>query len=234
MFLIGMIASLLPSKVRAELFPEQASSDLRKPAIASGLSQMVGCMAALMLGFKPFVQSQFAQIDHRAVTAGVESSGETAVMGIGLVIAVAYILRPLSIALFYFSFEGAVRAIAAFTGNELIGTLPLYLLLLVGRKAKKEVREFKLGPRIRDKVFPAPDGESEYDLVIASCRPKDWNQSLTIQYQDQLYELVRSIEGDPPRRFVFLLKKAPLSKLVRGLHDYDPDEGLVAESANEP
>ena len=110
-------------------------------------------MTALFMGYKPFVLSQFAQIDPRAVTAGVESSGETAVMGLGLIIAVAYILRPLSIVLFYFSFEGAVRAIAAFAGNELIGTLPLYLLLLVGRKAEKEVREFRLGPRIPDQVL---------------------------------------------------------------------------------
>jgi hypothetical protein len=227
-----MFVSLLPPKMRPEWLRKYAA-DLRNPAILSGIAQMLGCLSALIVGYKPFVQSQFAAIDHRVAVGGAETAGETAVMGFGLILALAYILRPLSVALLYFSIEGAVRLVAAVAGGESIGTLPLYLLCLLERKTKKEVHEFKLGARIRDKVFPAPDGEPEYDLVIASCRPKDWNQSLTISHEGRLYELVRWFEADPPRRFVYLLKKAPLSKLVRGLHQYDPDEGITAESVSE-
>jgi len=232
-FYVGLIASLLPPKARPEWLQAHVA-DLRNPAILSGVAQMLVCLVAVILGYKPFVQSQFAAIDPRAVTAGVESSGETAVMGLGLVIAVAYILRPLTLLLFYFSFEGGVRAIAAVAGGESIGTLPLYLLYAFERKTRREVREFKLGARIRDEVLAAPDDEPEYDLLIASCRPKDWNHSLTISYDGRLYEVVRQFETDPPRRFVYLLKKAPLSKVVRGLHLYDPDEGITAESVNVP
>jgi hypothetical protein len=102
-------------------------------------------------------------------------------------------------------------------------------LLLVGRKAGRGVHELKLGARVRDQVHFAPAGEKDYDLVISSCRPKDWNSSLTIRYDEQLYEFVRSFEcEEPPRRFVTLLKKAPLSKIVRGIHDYNPDEVKTA------
>jgi hypothetical protein len=190
---------------------------------------MTVCMGTVVLGYRPFVMSQFAATDPRAVSAGVQSSGETAVMGLGLMIAVAYLLRPLTLALFYFSFEGAIRAITAFVSGEIVGTLPLYLLLLTSRKAREEVSEFRMGPRICDTVIAAKEGETEYDLMIASCRPKDWNQSLTISYEDQFYELVGSFDSDPPRRFVYLLKKAPISKLVRGLHVYDPEERIIKE-----
>ena len=194
---------------------------------------MLICLVELIIGFRPFVQSQFAAIDHRVAIGGAETAGETAVMGFGLILALAYILRPLSVALLYFSIEGAVRLVAAVASGECIGTLPLYLLLVVQQKTRKEIREFKLGARIRDSVFPAPDGEPEYDLVIASCRPKDWNHSLTISHEGRLYELVRWFETDPPRRFVYLLREAAQSKVVRGLHEYDPDEGITAMSISD-
>lgn len=194
---------------------------------------MIVCMSAIIAGYKPFVMSQFAAIDPRAVTAGVESSGETAVMGLGLVIAVAYILRPLTVTLVYFFFEGAIRAIAAFVSNEIVGTLPLYVGLLISRTMSARVREFRLGPRVCDTVVAAPEGELEYDLEISSCRPKDWNESLTISYDDQLYELSGSFQTDSQRRFVYRLRKAPKSKVVRGLHLYEPEEALVAEPASE-
>jgi hypothetical protein len=142
-----MFVSLLPPKLRPEWLRKYAA-DLRNPAILSGIAQMLGCLSALIFGYKPFVQSQFAAIDHRVALGGAETAGETAVMGFGLILALAYILRPLSVALLYFSIEGAVRLVAAVAGGESIGTLPLYLLCLLERKTKKEVHEFKLGARI--------------------------------------------------------------------------------------
>jgi len=228
-FFAGLVGTFLPAGLRPAWLRDHLE-DLRTPAILTGLVQMAACLVTLFLRYMPFVHSQFAAVNERAMSGAAEKSGETAVMGLGVVVLVAYILQPISLALFYFALEGAVRAIAAFIHNEPIGTLPLYLLLLLGRKAQKEAREYQLGPRVVDKVLPAPDGETGYDLVIASCRGKDWNPSLTIVYQEQLYELARSFEGDGPRKFVYLLRKAPRSKLVRGLHHYDPEEGVTAES----
>jgi hypothetical protein len=227
-----LAASFVPAKSRPKWLQEHVA-DLRSSAIFSGLAQMLICLIELIIGFRPFVQSQFAAIDPRVAVGGAETAGETAVMGFGLIIALAYILRPLSVALIYFSIEGAARLVAAVASGESIGTLPVYLLFVVERKARKEIREFKLGKRIRDSVSPAPEGESEYDLVIASCRPKDWNHSLTIAHDGRLFEVVRWVETDPPRRFVYLLREAPQSKVVRGLHQYDPDEGISAESLSD-
>jgi hypothetical protein len=67
---------------------------------------------------------------------------------------------------------------------------------------------------------------TDYDLRIESCRPKPWTALTTISYNDQLYEVAREFTGSPPRRFVYLLRKAPERKLVRGLHHYSPEETL--------
>ncbi|MGZ4813193.1 MAG: hypothetical protein ACXVZI_10530, partial [Terriglobales bacterium] len=53
-----------------------------------------------------------------------------------------------------------------------------------------------------------------------------WNEIVSIRYNDELYEL-RSVEsGEPPHRFVYLLRKKPLNKVLRGWRDYDPGEPL--------
>jgi hypothetical protein len=96
-----------------------------------------------------------------------------------------------------------------------------------------ELREYQLGPRICDLVVAAPEGKQEYDLEIASCRPKDWNQSLTISYGDHLFELAEISKAEAPRRFVYRLRKAPVSKVVRGLHLYDPLEGTGEEPSHD-
>ena len=79
-----------------------------------------------------------------------------------------------------------------------------------------------MGPRVIDVV----QTEGAGDLLIASCRPKLWTQLTTIRYQDQLYELVKANQGAAPRRFLYLLRRIPPHKLVRGVHDYALDEAL--------
>jgi hypothetical protein len=66
-----------------------------------------------------------------------------------------------------------------------------------------------------------------YDLLIASCRPKEgWNHLMTVTYQGQLYEVTHHEQGGPPRRFLYHLKGKPEGKVVRGLYHYDPAEVL--------
>lgn len=73
----------------------------------------------------------------------------------------------------------------------------------------------------------APGESADHDLRVESSRPKPWNQLTTISHNDQLYEVARELTGQPPRRFVYLLRKAPESKVVRGLYHYSPDETLT-------
>jgi len=63
-------------------------------------------------------------------------------------------------------------------------------------------------------------------LQISSCRPKPWNRLTTISYNDVLYDLQGTKKGTSRRQFVYVLRKKPLSGVVRGLHHYSPDEVL--------
>jgi len=49
---------------------------------------------------------------------------------------------------------------------------------------------------------------------------------ITVAYQDELYEVAAAQEGHPPRPFVYLLRKKPDHKVIRGIHHYDPEEAL--------
>jgi hypothetical protein len=118
--------------------------------------------------------------------------------------------------------EGFVRVTAAVATSEELPTLPLFLLSLLDARAREYRRERALGPRVVDVV----QVEGASDLLIASCRSKPWNQLTTIRYQDQLYELARTNQGAKPRPFLYLLRRIPPSKLVRGIHDYSPEEAL--------
>jgi hypothetical protein len=42
------------------------------------------------------------------------------------------------------------------------------------------------------------------------------------------YELVSEHEGESRRRFVYILRRKPTTAVIRGIHEYNPDEALEA------
>lgn len=85
--------------------------------------------------------------------------------------------------------------------------------------------EETMGPRVPDIVerLSAPDCQ----LRIASCRPKPtWDHLMTVEYEDEYFEVVTEKLGAAPRPYVYLLRKLPQGKAIRTLHHYRPDEPL--------
>ena len=186
---------------------------------------MLSALGILAVRYPRFIQEQVAQIDARVVAGLAEKGGDTAVRAAGIILLVAYVLLPTSLLLIYFAFEGAVRLIAAISTREVVGTLPLALLDIASQKWSEYYAEKKQGPRVPDLVSEPPMNGSGYDLAIASCRSRPgWDHLMTISYNDKLYEVAEYIEGDEPRKHIYLLRLAPLQKVVRGLHQYDPEE----------
>lgn len=222
-FSLGLLLALLPERFRRKWLP-QWHGNLRSSAAASGVAQTLTALGVLLARYSKFVNDQVAQIDVRVISGMAEKGGDTAVRGIGIILLFAYVLLPLSILLIYFAFEGVVRLAAAITTGEVVGTLPLALIDIAVQKWHAYYAEKKLGPRVPDVVSVPPDG-SGYDLAIASCREKPgWNRLMTISHNETLYEVAGYEEGEEPRRHVYLLRRAPLHKVVRGLHHYDPEE----------
>jgi hypothetical protein len=148
--------------------------------------------------------------------------------GMGIAVLLEYIFQPLTLLLVYFAIESAGRLVAAFVTGEIVPSLPLQAIEWTRQKVRGEQAKRELGPPIIDLVEAGATGE--YDLRIASCRPRpNWNNLMTVSYQDELYEIVREERAAKPRPWVYVLRKKPESKVVRGLHAYAPDELLPRE-----
>ena len=66
-----------------------------------------------------------------------------------------------------------------------------------------------------------------YQLRIASCRPKPtWDHLMTVEYEDELYEIVEEKQGAAPHPYIYLLRKLPEGRAIRSLHHYRPEESL--------
>jgi hypothetical protein len=217
--LIGAIASFLPQRYRSAI-------SVSVPAAAiSGAAQFLFCLGAFIYRYFTFTHQRLFADTNVMLKAG-QIGGESALMGSGLLLLNEYLLQPLTIVLCYFVFEGLLRLVAAAITQEIVPTLPLYLVLLSQQKLHGIRHERALGERIVDQVSFVES--STCCLRIASCRPKEgWNKLITVAYQDELYEVAAAQEGNPPRPFVYLLRKKPDHKVIRGLHHYDPEETLA-------
>jgi hypothetical protein len=222
----GAFVSLLPERYR-RWWQTESSVDFRTGAIVSAVVQTVGLIGLLIYRYLVFFQHRVMDIGERTMQAGAEEAlaGKQTQFAIGALTTLEFVFQPLTLVMLYFLFEGAVRLIAPLVTEEIIGTLPLVLVARAHDKIAGVRAEAALGPRVADTVERG-DGR-QFDLRISSCRPKpNWDKLMTIAYQDEYYEVVKQETLLPPRRFVYLLRKNPPGKVIRGLHHYDPREAL--------
>lgn len=220
-FLIGLATSWFPEAWRKRWF-SSLDSNPTGSAIVTGVAQLIVCLGWLGWHYPAFVRAQMNTAVSNATMGAMDKGGETAVMGLGPLLLIAYLIQPLSLLLLYFLFEGGIRIVAATAAHETLPTVPLFLASLLDAHAREYRRERAMGPRIVDAV----QIEGASDLLVASCRPKAWVALNTIRYQEVLYELVKTNHGAKPRPYLYLLRKIPAHKTVRGVYDYSPDEVL--------
>ncbi len=223
---LGALVSFLPEGYR-NWWPRASSADFRRATILSGLIETIGCLLLYAVRFLFFIQYRVGTVADVAIKQGAdEALGSTAVQyGMGFTSLIEYVFQPVSVALVYFAIEGAFRTLAATITEEMLGTLPLYLVALAAGRVKRAQAEKAMGPVVEDEVHRY-EGIS-YDLGIASCRPKKtWDKLMTIEFEEQFYEVFEEKSGPPPRRYIYLLRKKPGNKVIRLIHHYRPDEVL--------
>lgn len=224
-FLLSIVFSVVPPRYRGR-FLADPDLNVKRGALFSGVVEFAGCALLLWLRYPPYVQRRMAETAaalHPALQADRLSQGTSAFASGGMSL-FEYMVQPLSLLLLYFVLEGLGRVTAAVVTGEVLPSLPLQLIAWAHRTGEGWKQERYLGPRVVDTI--APGDAADHDLRIESSRPKPWNQLTTISYNDQLYEVARELSGQPPRRFIYLLRKASPNKLVRGLHHYSPEETL--------
>lgn len=228
-FLLSIFLSFLPRRYRLSV-PVYAGMDLRGGAFVSGIIEGLVCLMLFIVRYLGFIQANVGAMGERAIATGNEGVlGVPAVQyGMGYVSMVQYFFQPLTLLLLYFAVEGTVRAIAAATTQETVGTLPLHAVAWVHEKLGERRTERALGPRVADiaESIYSPD----YDLRIFTCRPKrDWDRMMTVSHAGKLYEVLDQQEGKPPRQFIYRLRKSRPGRTVRAIHEYDPEEVLRNE-----
>ncbi len=219
-FLVGVWMSLLPRSWWRSWQPE-STLHFRWAAMASGVLQFLVFLFATASLYVSYVAR------HAGAYAG---AGRLAGLVALVFSTLEFLLYPHHLLLGYLMVEGMVRTGAAFIADEILPSFPLWLAVRWQQRASAKAAEAAMGLRVSDTVERVEG--LPYDLRISSCRPKErWNDKLlTITYEDQFYEVLREERGPRPRQFIYLLRKAPESKVIRGHHYYRPDEPLEPQS----
>lgn len=227
-FIAAMAGALLPRQYRSR-WAWASEANLQGASIFSGLAEAAICLALIILRYFVFFQWRMGTIADAALKrpGGDQMLASEAVQyGAGFTVLAEYTFRPLTLLLIYFTIEGTVRLFAALVGDECVGTMPLHLVVWGQDCARKVWREHQLPPRVPDEVQLCKG--ISYDLCIASCRPKPgWDRLMTIEYNDELYELFDEKKGTAARPYLYLLRKLTPGRIIRGLHHYHPDEALT-------
>src|SRR5688572_10826251 len=115
-----MLETLLPPRYRRE-------EALVVEAVVSGITQT--CIAAILIAawYIEFAERNSGRLGERSEMI-FDQIGGGAVYASGIFVMAEFAMHPLSIAILYFICEGVVRMLAAVTSQQVIGTLPLYVV----------------------------------------------------------------------------------------------------------
>ena len=213
--------SFCPDSVRAVHRP-QSSLRVLLVAFLSGPLQTALCAYWLLSGYKAFLVARAAQYGDV-----LNRADQTTQAWFVLVFFIEYVMfHPLALFLSYMALEGFIRFAGALCVSEVVPSLPVVLAFKLRAYVRKRKSQREIAPlaSLPDSVEALPDGER---LRIAGALPKTrWTPSVTIGIQGEWYELEAVEHGQPPRSYVYILRRAPVSKVLRGYEEYDVTAGV--------
>lgn len=219
-FIVQSLIAFLPKGYRLKLL--RGGEVPPEAAIASGVAQILIFFYLLVRYYLAFSHHWLRAAPDEVTYGAYSSSGEPGLMGVGVFMLFSFVLQPLTMLLLYLVIEGASRSLGVVLSGEIRGNLLLWLVEIGQEKVEAWREQKRLGPRVVDEVVATED-----ELRIASCRAKaDWDERVTIAYQQGLYEVAAQEHGVAPRPFIYVLRKKPEFKVIRGLRQYSPDEGV--------
>ena len=211
--------SLLPSRWRDRF--HHSNVDLKRGAVFSGAVEFVLCGYFFYSYFWNYMQASSAQTGDQVagrmhVPFGANGTAQAAAAAPS-----DTVFFLVSAVLLYFVVEGFIRLLVPMFGDRVYPSGPLAVAGFIQGKVSGAAAERAQGPRVADKV---QEGGQGFDLRIASCRPKEWTETTTVVYKEGMYQLLRSERGPSPRPHIYLLTKKPAGAVLRGVHNYDPNE----------
>jgi multisubunit Na+/H+ antiporter MnhF subunit len=206
------LLSYCPSWVRRNWRPGSQLTSLRA-STWSGLAQFLLAAAALIVRFKVY----FVVRGHQ-LTARIAGSNETGQAIIAVIVALEFLLHPLSLFLSYLAIEGFIRFVGGIVTGEIVPSLLVSLYFKTADSVSESWRRRHSAAPIADAFDRLPGSR----IRIASSTSKaGWNASITIGIGGQWFEVEREEHGGSPRPFVYILRPAPPGKILRGYEEYD-------------
>jgi hypothetical protein len=186
----------IPERYR-RWWPLRNESDLRGPAIASGvLEALIGAPGTTLY-----------------IAVGLNGPGIA-----GLV------LNPFLPMAFMF-FEGIVRMLAAVGPGQVLPALPFQVVAWIHTAGDRKARDLELGPLVVDEIERG--NGKDFDLCVLSCRPKDhWNSYMTVRFDGVFYQVFRRESISGPRTHAYFLRKSPEWRHVVVVYEYRVEDVL--------
>ena len=226
-YLVGPFLSLVPAAWRAKL--AWAESIRWRPAtFISGALETFASLCALVVWYSYSVTHHTPLQMEQALRAHPDVHPTNEMM-MGLIGFVFVALNPVTWIIIWFWFEGVVRLLGAAFTDEIVGTLPLWIIDKSFRALRRQGQNRHRPPLVPDEVTWLGDGQAEA-LMIMSCRQKPaWQDRPTIRFKDEFFKVERSIAGTGLRPYTYHLRRLQAGEIIRAPEDYNPETVL-----NEP
>ncbi len=208
--------SFCPASVRNIHRPVSPSRVLLA-AILTGPLQTVLFSKWFLAGYISFLALRAHQLE-----GAIQHMNQTTQAWLVVVLFVEYLLfHPLGLLCLYLALEGFIRFAGAVGASEVVPNLPVVMAFRIKAHVRhqKEQRRRRHEAAIPDSLEILGGGER---LRIATARIKSrWNANVTIGIEGVCYEVEREERAIPPRAYVYILRRAPIGKALRGYEEYD-------------
>ena len=218
-YLLGPFLSLFPEPWRAKL-PWAESIRWRPAAFISGALEAILSLCALVVWYSYSV-THHTQVQLDSALRGHPNIHPNEMM-MGLLGYIFVALNAVTWTICWFWFEGVVRALGAAFTEEIVGTLPLWIIDKSYRVLRQRSQSRHQPPLVADEVTWLSDGQAEA-LMIMSCQPKStWQNRRTIHFKGEFFKVEKSLTGTGPRPYVYHLKRLQPGEIIRATENYDP------------
>jgi hypothetical protein len=205
---------------------------LARAAMISGIGEAAFSLVVLGAWFAQ-AEGIFGDAYANHLVNTTDASGSEWIFG-GSVGIVSFAINPLTWLIVYFCIEGVLRAFAAMASDDVVGTLPLYLVDFAWRHIKKSKRAAPEPPLVADEITP---GRADVcDLQIATCRRREtWKYPFTLRYAGAYFQVIdEKWIAAGPRPYIYSLRRLPAGEIARGLQNYDPTDLLAPSFKIQP
>lgn len=243
-YIVGPFLALLPQRWRKAL-PFSDAINWPHAVTLSGFLELLLALAALLVWYSISMTTWV----NRGLEVALNGGKGITDQAIGAMAWFMWANHPLTWILGYFSVEGAVRMCGAAFSDNLLGTLPLFLVdkavryVLYGSKTAQEVpgglaSSFlgAVGEKVLESSIPVSADEvriqqsatEEIMEIRASRRKPGWDPPRVVRFQESYYRLEDCSKGAGPRPFRYTLRKLSAGVPGRKVIVYEPGDAVVA------